>query len=83
MGWLAWRDRRVLALLLPTRPTTRSACVGHVTSRPTVSRVSKWALLDISCRGLTTDFFSMPLIILHAPNPKDSLIKDSIHNYNI
>ena len=68
MGWLAWRDRRVLALLLANRHATRSACVGHVMSRPTVSRVSKWALLDISCRGLKDG------LLLHAPN--HTLIKD-------
>jgi hypothetical protein len=39
-----------------------------VMSRPTVSRVSKWALLDISCRGLKDG------LLLHAPN--HTLIKD-------
>ena len=65
-----WRDRRVLALLLSTRRAPRSACVGHVTSRPTVSQSE--------ChRGFLSGLFKRALrqlpwytdgLLIHAPN---------------
>jgi hypothetical protein len=61
---------RVLALLLATRPTTKSACVGHVTSRPTVSqseyhrRFLSGLFKILVAVVLRMDFLSMPLIIL-------------------
>jgi hypothetical protein len=70
VGWLAWRDRRVLALLLATRLTTRLACVGHVASRPTVSQSEyhrgflSGLLKILVAVVLRTDFLSMHLIIL-------------------
>jgi hypothetical protein len=58
-----WRVQ-VLTLLLATRRAYRSACVGHVSQSEYHRGFLKWALLEISCRGIRMDFLSMPLIIL-------------------
>ncbi len=61
---------RVLTLLLATRRANRSVCVGHVTSRPTVSQLEyhRGFLSELFkilvAVVLRTGFLSMPLIIL-------------------
>jgi hypothetical protein len=82
VGWLAWRDRRVLALLLATRPTTRSACVGHVTSRPTVSRSTIAGFLVGSLRGrlrilLCMSYFKLKILVLGVSQERHENINNS------